>query len=108
MSYMLQERTFCCPADRIIDGVCLPMLLTTGVPRAGRVPRPTALRARALVSAGAEEKWPAELSGGMRQRAAFMRTYLMGADVALLNEPFSALDAITRVEVRRWFCDMAH
>ena len=50
---------------------------------------------------------PSELSGGMRQRAAFLRTYLMGADVTLLDEPFSALDAITRTEVRRWFVDVA-
>ena len=43
----------------------------------------------------------------MRQRAAFLRTYLMGADVTLLDEPFSALDALTRTDVRRWFVDVA-
>ena len=57
--------------------------------------------------AGCERKWPSELSGGMRQRAAFLRTYLMGADVTLLDEPFSALDALTRTDVRRWFVDVA-
>ena len=57
--------------------------------------------------AGCEQKWPSELSGGMRQRAAFLRTYLMGADVTLLDEPFSALDALTRTDVRRWFVDVA-
>jgi ABC-type nitrate/sulfonate/bicarbonate transport system ATPase subunit len=39
----------------------------------------------------------------MRQRAAFLRTYLLGTDVMLLDEPFSALDAITRKDLRQWF-----
>ena len=56
---------------------------------------------------GCENKWPGELSGGMRQRAAFLRTYLMGNDVALLDEPFSALDALTRADIRAWYCRMA-
>ena len=43
----------------------------------------------------------------MRQRAAFLRTYLMGNDVALLDEPFSALDALTRADIRAWYCRMA-
>ena len=56
---------------------------------------------------GTELQWPSQLSGGMRQRAAFLRTYLMGNDVALLDEPFSALDAITRTDLRSWYCQMA-
>ena len=47
------------------------------------------------------------LSGGMRQRAAFLRTYLMGNDAVLLDEPFSALDALTRTELRQWYAHMA-
>lgn len=104
VSYMLQKDLLL-PSRRIIDNVCLPMLLA-GVPRAEARAKAEPLFER-FGLAGTEEKWPAELSGGMRQRVAFMRTYLMGADVTLLDEPFSALDAITRVEVRRWFCDIA-
>ena len=43
----------------------------------------------------------------MRQRAAFLRTYLMGNDVALLDEPFSALDALTRADIRSWYVSTA-
>ncbi|MBQ3256060.1 MAG: ABC transporter ATP-binding protein [Oscillospiraceae bacterium] len=51
---------------------------------------------------GYEKAYPHELSGGMRQRAAFLRTALCSADIMLLDEPFGALDVITRNDMQDW------
>jgi ABC-type nitrate/sulfonate/bicarbonate transport system ATPase subunit len=55
---------------------------------------------------GFENSYPAALSGGMRQRAALMRTFLCKRDSVLLDEPFGALDALTRRTMRRWLLDV--
>ena len=51
------------------------------------------------------DKMPKDLSGGMRQRAAFARTVLTGSDLMLLDEPFSALDYLTRLSMREWLLE---
>jgi len=51
---------------------------------------------------GFEESWPSQLSGGMRQRLALLRTFLVPQHVLMLDEPFGALDAITRREMHQW------
>lgn len=56
--------------------------------------------------AGYEDCYPSQLSGGMRQRAAFLRTALCKADILLLDEPFGALDVITRGEMQDWLLDI--
>lgn len=51
---------------------------------------------------GFENFYPSEISGGMKQRAGLLRTFLMNSDIMLLDEPFGALDAITRMNMQEW------
>lgn len=53
-----------------------------------------------------EYAYPDDLSGGMRQRVAFLRTLMMGQDLMLLDEPFGALDAMTKREMHRWLLEL--
>ena len=100
VSYMLQKDLLL-PYRTIQDNVALPLLLK-GVKKQ---------EARAQASAmfhqfgleGTQKKYPAQLSGGMRQRAALLRTYLFSQEIALLDEPFSALDTLTKSEIHRWY-----
>ena len=55
---------------------------------------------------GFEDKFPAVLSGGMRQRVAFMRTLMTDQELIVLDEPFGALDAFTRHQMQEWLVDI--
>ncbi len=91
------------PWKTILENVCLYGRIHGGVRQARK-------QARALFPAfglaGYENAYPHELSGGMRQRAAFLRTALCGADILLLDEPFGALDVISRGDMQDWLCAM--
>src|SRR5690606_34259904 len=84
------------PWRRLLDNVILGLEIE-GVPR-----KEAAARARELLPLfgleGFERSYPFQLSGGMRQRAALLRTILPHKDILLLDEPFGALDAITRFQ----------
>lgn len=56
--------------------------------------------------AGIERAYPTELSGGMRGRVAFVRTLMTGGELLLLDEPFGALDALTKRELQRWLLEL--
>ncbi|NLT58407.1 MAG: ABC transporter ATP-binding protein [Clostridiales bacterium] len=91
------------PWKTILDNVCLYGRLH-GTERALRLRAKESLPVFGL--AGYGNSYPKELSGGMRQRAAFLRTALCEADVMLLDEPFGALDVITRGEMQDWLLGM--
>ena len=103
VSYMMQKDLLL-PFRTIEDNVALPLLLK------GMNRQEARRRAGELFGefglAGTEKQYPAQLSGGMRQRAAFLRTWLFSQHVALLDEPFSALDPLTRRSVHRWYLEV--
>ncbi len=82
-------------------GNAITGLRVQGVPRAEAEARARALFADFGLS-GFERSYPSALSGGMRQRVAFARTALVTRDLMLLDEPFGALDALTRATLQRW------
>jgi NitT/TauT family transport system ATP-binding protein len=103
IGYMLQKDLLL-PWRTVLDNVVLGMEIK-GVPRT---------RARAIALpylekyglGGFESRYPRELSGGMRQRAALLRTLLLDTDIILLDEPFGALDAQTRSAMQEWLLQL--
>lgn len=103
VSYMLQKDLLL-PYKTIIDNVSLPLVLRKMSRRKARETASGYLDEFGLT--GTEKKYPNELSGGMRQRAALLRTYLFSNRVALLDEPFSALDKITKDSMHDWYINI--
>lgn len=100
LSYMLQKDLLL-PFKSVAENVALPLLLRGMKKKEACVRACEELRHFGLE--GTEDLYPSALSGGMRQRAALCRTYLTGAKVSLLDEPFSALDSLTRQQMWSWF-----
>jgi ABC-type nitrate/sulfonate/bicarbonate transport system ATPase subunit len=103
VGYMLQKDLLL-PWRTVLDNVILGMEIQ-GVPlRAARERALPLLRRYGL--AGFEYLYPNALSGGMRQRAALLRTLLFDTDVILLDEPFGALDAQTKLKMQEWLLQL--
>jgi len=101
---LMPQRDLLLPWRGALDNACLA-LENQGVGRAEARRRARPLFAE-LGLAEFERARPAELSGGMRQRVAFLRTLLAGKDVLLLDEPFGALDSLTRAQLQGWLRDV--
>jgi NitT/TauT family transport system ATP-binding protein len=96
----MPQRDLLLPWLAAIDNAALPLRVhgqARGPSRAAAAPLFTRFGL-----AGFEDARPSELSGGMRQRVAFLRTLVAGKPVMLLDEPFASLDAITRAEMQEW------
>ncbi len=100
----MPQRDLLLPWRSVLDNVILPQELL-GVPsESARAKAEELLPLFGLAEFRAA--YPSELSGGMRQRAALLRTMLTERDVLLLDEPFGALDALTRRELQDWLLDI--
>jgi NitT/TauT family transport system ATP-binding protein len=100
LAAFMPQRDALLPWRRAIDNAALAAVV------AGEDPERARARAAELFEPfgleGFERAWPAQLSGGMRQRLALLRTFLSPASTLLLDEPFGALDAITRRRFQTW------
>lgn len=103
ISYMLQKDLLL-PHKKVIDNVSLPLVLG-GMKKAQARQKAVPLFAEFGLE-GTQNQYPVQLSGGMRQRAALLRTYLSSSGVALLDEPFSALDTLTKTNIHKWYLDI--
>lgn len=103
ISYMLQKDLLL-EHLKVIDNVSLPLRLKGVSRRDARAQADPLFEEFGLQ--GTQELYPAAMSGGMRQRAALLRTYLGSQGVALLDEPFSALDTITKGQIHTWYLDI--
>ena len=103
VAYMLQKDLLF-EHKTIIDNVILPLIIA-------KVNKKEALEEgnKILKQFNLDKyanKYPQQLSGGMRQRVALIRTYMFKRKIFLLDEAFSALDAITKKELHKWYLDL--
>ena len=99
VSYM-HQKDLLLPWKTVLDNACIPLIIK------GLNLNMSREKANSFFSlfglSGFEKYYPQQLSGGMRQRAALLRTYLFSDDIMLLDEPFGGLDAITRRDMQFW------
>nr|WP_246590767.1 ABC transporter ATP-binding protein [Paenibacillus sophorae] len=103
IAYMPQQDLLL-PWRTVLDNCLLPLEIKGRAGKGGAATVWEMLERFGL--AGYELAYPHELSGGMRQRAAFLRTLMTGGELMLLDEPFGALDAMTKRDMHRWLLEL--
>lgn len=103
VSYMFQKDLLF-PYYTILDNVILPLIIS-GIKKENAQKKAEPFFAQFGLE-GTQQKYPKQLSGGMKQRAAFLRTYLSSKELMLLDEPFSALDMITKNQMHEWYLNV--
>ena len=100
----MPQRDLLLPWRNVVDNAILA-LEVEGVPRKHARERAAGMLPEFGLK-GFADHYPHQLSGGMRQRVALMRTFLFERDLLLLDEPFGALDALTRTRMQHWLLDI--
>ena len=100
----MQQKDLLLPWKTCLENVILPDLLA-GVSKEEAAKRAIPFFKEFQLD-GFEQNYPREMSGGMRQRASFLRTFLSCGDILLLDEPFGAVDSITRGNLQQWLIDV--
>ena len=103
MSYMLQKDLLL-EHKTVLGNVILPLLIRKVSKKEATEQATQILKEFGLFDVA--DKYPHELSGGMRQRVALLRTYMFGHKLFLLDEAFSALDELTKMELHAWYLDI--
>lgn len=103
VSYMYQKDMMV-PWKKVIDNISIPLVLK-GIKKS-EARREVEKYIETFGLKGFEYKYPSQLSGGMKQRANFLKTFLTSNEIMLLDEPFGALDSITRKNLQKWLIDL--
>ncbi|WP_243113397.1 ABC transporter ATP-binding protein [Romboutsia sp. Marseille-P6047] len=103
ISYM-QQKDLLLPYKNIIDNVSIPLIINKN--KKGQARNIVKPYFKEFGLEGYEFKFPSELSGGMKQRANFLRTFINSKDLMLLDEPFGALDSITKSNMQKWLLNV--
>lgn len=103
LSYMYQKDMMV-PWKKVIDNIGIPVVFKGKSKKEAREEVLKHIKDFGL--SGFEYKYPSQLSGGMKQRANFLKTYLTSNDIMLLDEPFGALDSMTRRKMQNWLLEI--
>ena len=103
LSYMYQKDMMV-PWKKVIDNIGIPLIFKGKSKKEAREEVKKHIDEFGL--SGFEYKYPSQLSGGMKQRANFLKTYLTSNDIILLDEPFGALDSMTRRKMQNWLLEL--
>ncbi|MBD7914460.1 ABC transporter ATP-binding protein [Clostridium sp. Sa3CUN1] len=103
LSYMYQKDMMV-PWKKVIDNIGIPLIFKGKSKKEAREEVKKHINEFGL--SGFEYKYPSQLSGGMKQRANFFKTYLTSNDIILLDEPFGALDSMTRRKMQNWLLEL--
>ncbi|MBB3114619.1 ABC-type nitrate/sulfonate/bicarbonate transport system ATPase subunit [Paenibacillus phyllosphaerae] len=100
----MQQKDLLLPWKTVIDNIALPLDLK------GRNKKESRALAESLIDRvglrGYEHRYPGEMSGGMKQRASFLRTLIASGEIMLLDEPFGALDSMTKSSMQQWLLEV--